>query len=378
MPLPLIFDGRPPPIKGDVQAELNRGHEIENFYRQGGRDKESVFELFRTTVRQIRRSLNLPVGGELILTSSGEEAVHSAIIGAVWGADAHRGGVLTVEGDPEPFGAAAGWCRRWGIETRTLKPLADGNIAVAAKDLNGTAVFAFASIAPLLNSRRNFFSSGNRIKSGTLIAVDLTQAAPVDADLSIFSMADLIIADLTALGAPDGCGMLWIKSGVHWGPLLTGRDQGGKRAGGFSLGFALAAAKAVELSVGSAEARRLQFSQLTDAAVAQIKTLLPKAKIPIGSDSIPAGLCAILPGLEAEAVVLDLAARGISIAAASACGSATGKPAPILTAIGLSSAEASGAVYFTWRDEHTVSDVQFLIKTLAQSVRRLSRVAGDP
>jgi cysteine desulfurase len=83
------------------------------------------------------------------------------------------------------------------------------------------------------------------------------------------------------------------------------------------------------------------------------------------------------PGTRGEVIVHDLESHGIYVSTGSACSSIGKKGSgrnPALKAIGLTDAEADGALRFSFSRHNTAEEIDYVLEHLANAVRRFRRV----
>ncbi|MDB5697814.1 MAG: cysteine desulfurase [Alphaproteobacteria bacterium] len=152
---------------------------------------------------------------------------------------------------------------------------------------------------------------------------------------------DMIAVSAHKVHGPKGIGALWLRSGVAIDPLLHGGGQeGGIRSGTLSpalcVGFGAAAQLLGERSV---------------ADKANVDALWTAAWGALGSDwrlngsaeqRYHGNLNIRAPGVDAARLISEL--RDVAFSAGSACASGSGRPSHVLSALGLSAAEARSSI----------------------------------
>ncbi len=173
--------------------------------------------------------------------------------------------------------------------------------------------------------------------AGALFLCDAVQgagkiAAPVN--------ADMIAVSAHKLYGPKGIGALWLRDGVELAPLIYGGGQeGGLRSGTLSpalcAGFGAAAAlcKSLWKSDGEHVERlwRVARDILTDWTLNGDPDQRWHGNLNLRRD-----------GLDVARLMSDL--RDLCFSAGSACASGSGRPSHVLTALGLSSAQAKSSI----------------------------------
>lgn len=174
-------------------------------------------------------------------------------------------------------------------------------------------------------------------EQGALVLVDAVQGA---GKLLPPAGADMMAMSAHKIHGPKGIGALWLRDGIELAPLLHGGGQEvGMRSGTLSpalcAGFGAAAALC--------QTRRESDGQHVDKLWKTARNILHRWTLNGDADQRWHGnLNLRLDGLDVARLMSDL--RDIAFSAGSACASGTGKPSHVLTALGLSPAEAKNSV----------------------------------
>jgi cysteine desulfurase len=208
--------------------------------------------------------------------------------------------------------------------------------------------------------------------------VDLVGAAgrvPVGVDECAI---DLVTVSSNDLYGPPGAGALWVRPDVPIAPILFGGGQeGGLRAGTENLPAIVGMGVAAELAraEGGAEAARL--ATLRDRLLDGLLARVPRARVtgPRGAARLPHHASVVVPGVKADAVLLELDLRGVAASTGSACNMASGEPSHVLRAIGCARAEAEGSLCFTLGRWTTPAEIDVVLDAVPVVVKRLGRLA---
>jgi cysteine desulfurase len=170
-----------------------------------------------------------------------------------------------------------------------------------------------------------------------LVHVDAAQANGHDpVDLAALG-ADLVSLSAHKFGGPPGVGALLVRRGLRLDPLLVGGDQERARRAGLENAPALAgfAAACEALADGGLEAEATEARRLTDRVLGAVAELegIPTYGDPV--DRLPHVVCLGIEGVEPQAVLLGLDARGVAVHSGSACSSEALEPSPVLEAMGV-------------------------------------------
>jgi len=187
------------------------------------------------------------------------------------------------------------------------------------------------------------------------------------------TIADVLLIDGAGIGAPESSGLLWVKEGTRWSPLISGgAAQDGYRGGAIDLASAAGLVEAIQ------ETRRLgieHHSLLHETALESIADSIEGAILPWAAIPMTLGVTFLVPGVEGEAVVERAELEGVFVSTGSRCSRSAGKPSSILTGVGFSPEEASSAVSLTFRREHSPEDIKKAISILGNVIRSLRQIA---
>ena len=187
---------------------------------------------------------------------------------------------------------------------------------------------------------------------------------------------DLLSLSSHKLYGPQGCGALYIRSGVTVLPILLGGGQeSGERSGTQAVptiaGFGLAA----ELIASEMAAETVRLTELRDRLFEQ---LLGTALKPTGSptDRLPHHASFCLPDADGfqqngKTLVRQMNLAGIGISAGAACSSGKLEPSLILRAIGHDDRIAKTGIRLTFGRGTTTADVEWTAVVLRQILNRM-------
>ena len=189
---------------------------------------------------------------------------------------------------------------------------------------------------------------------------------------------DLLTVSSNDLYGPPGAGALWIRGELPIGPIVFGGGQeGGYRAGTENLPAIVGMGVAADLarSEGTAEVARL--ATLRDRLLDGLLEAVPRARLTgaRGDARLPHHASLVIPGVKADAVLLELDLRGVAASTGSACSMASGEPSHVLRAIGCGRDEAEGSLCFTLGRWTTSAEIDVVLDAVPAVVERLRRLA---
>ena len=153
---------------------------------------------------------------------------------------------------------------------------------------------------------------------GVWFHTDAVQAAGhVEIDLTKLQ-ADFLSVSAHKFHGPKGCGFLYVKNGFRTESLLEGGSRADRLCGNLNISF---------------------------------------------------------DGIEAEALLLYLDMKGVSVSAGAACSAGALEPSHVLTAMGISPELAKGTIRISLDETNTQADAEFLMEVIPDAVARLRSMA---
>jgi cysteine desulfurase len=188
---------------------------------------------------------------------------------------------------------------------------------------------------------------------------------------------DLLALSSNDLCGPPGGGALWVRPQVALAPLMLGGGQeGGYRSGTENLPAIVGMGVAADLARNERAAEVARLTPLRDRLLDGLLERVGHARAtgPRGSRRLPHHVSVVVPGVKADAVLLELDMRGVAASSGSACNIATGQPSHVLRAIGCSREEQEGSLCFTLGRWTTAAEIDTVLDILPGIVSRLRRL----
>lgn len=176
--------------------------------------------------------------------------------------------------------------------------------------------------------------------------------------------------------APKGIGALYVKTGVEFEKLIEGGHQErNKRSGTENVAGIVGLGKACELAKNELNMHIKHLQAIRDYYIFKVNEKIPEANLN-GSikNRLPGNANFSFAGIDGEALLLKLDAKGICASSGSACSSGSKSPSHVLTAIGLTQEQAFSALRTTFGDDNTKNDVDYLVDNLAEIVTSLREI----
>jgi cysteine desulfurase len=189
---------------------------------------------------------------------------------------------------------------------------------------------------------------------------------------------DLLTVSSNDLYGPPGAGALWVRGDVPLGPIVFGGGQeGGYRAGTENLPAIVGMGVAADLARNEGAAEFARVATLRDRLHDGLLDRVPRARLTgaRGDARLPHHVSVVIPGVKADAVLLELDLRGVAASTGSACSMATGEPSHVLRAIGCAREDAEGSLCFTLGRWTTAAEIEVVLDAVPAVVERLRRLA---
>ncbi|MET4582025.1 cysteine desulfurase [Conyzicola nivalis] len=178
------------------------------------------------------------------------------------------------------------------------------------------------------------------------------------------------------IGGPVGIGALVIARSATIVPLFHGGNQQRARSGTQDVAGAVAFGLAASQATADLEAHAASLRELRDRLVAGIRDAVPTAILrgdPTPEGRLPGNAHFTFPGCEGDSLLFLLDVAGFSVSTGSACQAGVPEASHVLIAMGLSEADARGALRMTLGTHTTRAEVDALVAALPDAVARAGR-----
>ena len=217
--------------------------------------------------------------------------------------------------------------------------------------------------------------------AGVLFHTDAVQAV---GHLKIDVKAENI--DMLSLSAhkfhgPKGVGALYVRRGILLTNLIDGGAQErGKRAGTENLPGICGMVAALEEASANLEANTAKVTALRDKLIAGLSQIPHSALNGDAVHRLPGNVSFCFEGIEGEALLLLLDAKGVYASSGSACTSGSLDPSHVLLAIGRVHDVAHGSLRLSlceYNTEEEIDHILTVVPEVVQYLRNMSPVWRD-
>ncbi|MBX5484930.1 MAG: cysteine desulfurase [Myxococcaceae bacterium] len=208
-------------------------------------------------------------------------------------------------------------------------------------------------------------------RAGVLFHTDAVQAAgKVRVTLHEVD-ADLLSISAHKFGGPAGIGALVVRRGVAIDPLVPGHQELGRRGGTQNLPYFEALALAFELAHRALDTEIPRLTALRDRFEQTLARELDGITVNAGAvPRVPNTSNLRFAGVDGEALLIGLDLAGICVSAGAACASGSLTPSHVLSAMGLTPAQAHESLRFSIGRTTTDAEIDTVIAALKEQVTR--------
>lgn len=342
-----------------------------------GREAKRAIENAR---RQVVKALNAAAPQEIYFTAGGTESDNWAIKGV---ALAHQGGhIITTAIEHHAVLHTCQWLEKRGYDVTYLpvdeygrvtasqveKALREDTILVSVMAANNEVgtIQPIAEIGKLCRARGVIFHTD---------AVQAIGAIPIDVQAMNI---DLLSLSAHKIHGPKGTGALYVRKGVKIDSLIHGGAQErGFRAGTENLPGIVGLGKAIEVACANLDDNAARMTALRQRLIDGLRTRVSDTRLNgHPTERLPGNANLSFDKVEGEALLLRLDLMGVAGSSGSACTSGTLDPSHVLMALGLTQAQANGALRLTIGTDTTAEEIDAVLDILPPIVEDLRRMVS--
>lgn len=344
-------------------------------HAEGARAKELVDQARAS----VARLLNV-TAPEIIFTSSGTEANHLAIHGAL----GVRPGKFHVVVSAVEHPANLSLCEHLeseGMRVTRIPVDREGRIDLKHLERSITAETALVSVM-WANNETGVLMPVEEIAQitkakGTLLHTDAVQAVgklPID-------LASIPVDFLSLSGhkfhGPKGAAALFVRKRQKMQPMLFGHQERGRRGGTENVPAIVGLGMACELAATELTAKVAAMAALRDRFETGVLQRFPFANINGGMAPRVCNTSSVRFGaLEGEAILDKLDKTGICASSGAACTAGGSAPSHVLSAMGMTEAEALATIRFSLSRYTTEKEIDQVLDVLGSIVKHMTAAAA--
>jgi len=187
---------------------------------------------------------------------------------------------------------------------------------------------------------------------------------------------DLLTLNGSKIYGPKGAGILYVSKGTRLEPIMFGGGQeAGLRPGTENVAAIVGLARALEIGQKEKDKENKRLIGLRDYFIAEVLKIEGTRLNGDANKRLPNNVNVSFAGIEGEAMILYLDAKGIFVSSGSACTSRTLDPSHVLLATGLKREDAHTSVRFTLGKSTKKRDLDYVLAVLPKIVKKLREVS---
>jgi len=330
--------------------------------------------------QSVQRLLGAEYDSEIVFTSCGTEADSTAILSALK-AQPERKTIITTVVEHPAILSLCDYLAEDGYTVHKLKvdkkgrlnldeyaALLDDDVAIVsvmwANNETGT-LFPVEQMAQMADDAGVMFHSD---------AVQAVGKVPMNLKGSAIHMLSL---SGHKLHAPKGVGVLYLRRGTRFRPLLRGGHQErGRRAGTENAASIIGLGVAAERALAFMEHENTEVRRLRDKLEAGILAAVPYAFVTGDpGNRLPNTANIAFEYIEGEAILLLLNKVGIAASSGSACTSGSLEPSHVMRAMDIPYTAAHGSVRFSLSRYTTEEQIDYVIREVPPIIAQLRQLS---
>ena len=323
---------------------------------------------------------------EVVFTGGGTESDNAAIHGVATALHETGNHIITSSVEHHAVLHACQYLESQGFEVTYLPVDAEGMVqpesvynAINERTTLVTIMYGnneIGTINPISEIAKSIKERAGELSRTIVFHTDAVQAAGY-LDLDVASLGvDLLSLSGHKFHGPKGTGVLYIKRGTPYLPLIHGGGQERERRSGtenipgiIGLSLALESANAIRDETGQ------RCSALRDRIIGSVLEQIPGTRLNgHATERLPNNANFSFTGVEGEPILLGLDVAGIAASSGSACSSGSLEPSHVLLALGQSAETARGSLRLTLGRDNTDEEVDYLLGVLVDLVQRLRQL----
>ena len=320
---------------------------------------------------------------EIVFTSGGTESDNAAIHGAATALRETGSHVITSSVEHHAVLHACQFLENVGFDVTYLPVDGDGTVSAESvyNSINEdttlvTLMYAnneIGAINPITEIAKAVKMRSQELHRTIVMHTDAVQAAGfLSLDVRELGVDMLSLSGHKFYG-PKGSGVLFLKRGTPFLPLIVGGGQERERRSGTeNIAAIVGLATALKTANDSRNSNSEHCMSLRDEIIRRVTTDIPSVSLNGGNTNrLPNNVNFAFEGVEGESILLGLDMAGIAASSGSACSSGSLEPSHVLLALGQTAELARSSLRITLGKDNTHEEIDYLISTLSDLVGNL-------
>ncbi|OQK15548.1 cysteine desulfurase NifS [Methyloprofundus sedimenti] len=330
--------------------------------------------------KQVQDLIGAEHDSEIIFTSCGSESDSTAILSALK-AQPNRKEIITTAVEHPAVLSLCDFLEKDGYTIHRMPVDKIGRLNLDAYQSLLSDQVAIVSVMWANNETGTIFPVEKMAEmahdAGVMFHTDAVQAVgKIPMNLQDTKI-DMLSISGHKLHAPKGIGVLYLRRGTRYRPLLRGGHQErGRRAGTENTASIVALGKACELAQEFIEYENIEVKAMRDKLEQAIIAAVPHSFITGDvSNRLPNTTDIAFEYIEGEAILMLLNKAGIAASSGSACTSGSLEPSHVMRAMDIPYTAAHGTIRFSFSRYNSMSEVDEVIKVMPQIAATLRKLS---
>jgi len=344
----------------------------------------SLYELGRDAYRALesaRESVASNIGAEhpneVLFTGGGTESDNAALVGIATKASPDGGHIIVSAFEHHAVLEPAHYLEKHGFDVTYLRPRADGIMnlddlrAALREDTVLVSVMHGNNELGTVQPIREIADAAHEV--GAFVHTDAAQTlGKVPLDVRELGVDAASFSGHKIYG-PKGIGAFYLKRRTPFAAYLRGGGQEfRKRSGTQNVPGAVAFAEALRIMLEDLPTEGPRLTALRDRILTGITSTIENTEVTAkGEPLLPNIAHLLIKGVEGEAMLLQLDAKGVAVSTGSACSSGSLEPSHVLLSIGCPPELAHGSIRASVGRFTTEEDVEYFLDVFPPIVERL-------
>lgn len=341
---------------------------------------DGVARAIKKARKQVQDLIGAEHDSEIIFTSCGTESDSTAILSALK-AQPNRKEIITTTVEHPAILSLCEYLEKDGYVIHRMPVDGNGRLDLDAYQELLTDQVAIVSVMWANNETGTIFPVEKMAEmanaAGVMFHTDAVQAVgKIPMNLKDTKI-DMLSISGHKLHAPKGIGVLYLRRGTRFRPLLRGGHQErGRRAGTENTASIVGLGKACELAMEHIEFENTQVKAMRDRLERGILDEVPHC-FATGdvNNRLPNTTDIAFEYIEGEAILMLLNKAGIAASSGSACTSGSLEPSHVMRAMDIPYTAAHGTIRFSLSRYNTMSEIDEVIKVVPQIVATLRKLS---
>jgi len=341
---------------------------------------DKVGRALKKARKQVQKLLGAEHDSEIIFTSCGTESDSTAILSALKAQPDRKEIITTVVEHPAVLSLCE-YLEKEGYTVHYLKVDKKGRLDIKEYYSLLSDKVAIVSIMWANNESGTLFPVEEMAEmarsAGVMFHTDAVQAVgKLPINLKETSI-DMLSLSGHKLHAPKGIGVLYLRRGVRFRPLLRGGHQErGRRAGTENAASVIGLGKACEMAMEAMEYEKNFVKAMRDRLEKGILEQVSHCFVTGDPGNRLPNTCNIaFEYIEGEAILLLLNKMGIAASSGSACTSGSLEPSHVMRAMDIPFTAAHGSVRFSFSRYNSMDEVERVIEAVPPIVAQLRKLS---